>query len=353
MPEQPLTRERVERYAGSLVQIGGTRHYELTEGRSQGVRAIDFDTGSGLMFTVLPSRGMDISRCTFRGVSLTYLGPVGETHPAYYEPKGNGWLRGFYGGLLTTCGLRNIGPAVEDAGEELGLHGRYSNTPATQVCDLSGWRDDSRYELAGRGVVEDVVLYGNKLRLTRTISSTLGSRSIRIEDEVENRGSAASPLTLLYHINMGFPLLDENAELRVRARSCVATNEPAQAQYAERLRFAAPDPEFKGQTFFYEMQKDGDGMATAAFVNPRLGDGVGVMLRFDAATLPYLNEWKMLGEQDYVVGVEPCNCPVENRAALRQKGQLPMLGAGESTRFSVEVSVLAGRDELEAAWPSD
>ena len=98
-------RRTVSRYTGDLSQIGGTRHYELSEGKARGVRAVDVATGMGLQFTVLPDRGMDISRCSFRGTNLVYRTATGEVHPAYYDPHGQEWLRGFFGGLLTTCGL--------------------------------------------------------------------------------------------------------------------------------------------------------------------------------------------------------------------------------------------------------
>ena len=101
-------------YIGNLDQLGGTRHYELTDCRGRNMRAIDVNSGSGLNYTVLPDRGMDISLASYRGINLVYLTSTGESHPAFYEPENSGWLRTFTGGLLTTCGLTYLGPPVLD-----------------------------------------------------------------------------------------------------------------------------------------------------------------------------------------------------------------------------------------------
>jgi hypothetical protein len=121
-----LSREHVLRRIGHVAQVGGTRHYTLRDGRSKHVDAIDVDAGSGLCFTVLPDRGLDISLASYKGLNLVYLTPNGEAHPAFYEPEGLGWLRTFFGGLLTTCGLTYLGAPGIDGEQPLGLHGRYS-----------------------------------------------------------------------------------------------------------------------------------------------------------------------------------------------------------------------------------
>ena len=60
-----------------------------------------------------------------------------------------------------------------------------------------------------RGVVEETIIYGEFLRLTRTITSRLGSNVLEIDDTVENLAFQPAPLMLMYHCNFGFPLLDE------------------------------------------------------------------------------------------------------------------------------------------------
>ncbi len=164
--KQVYTRAEVLRRVGNMSQIGGTRHYMLSEGRARGVSAIDIDTGAGLRFTVVPDRNMDISAASYKGTNLVFATPNGEVHPSYYETQGGGWLRTFFGGLLTTCGLTYLGGAGKDGDEDLGAHGRASTTPATRVCDLSRWEGDE-YVIEVSGVMEDAVIFGDKMRLTR------------------------------------------------------------------------------------------------------------------------------------------------------------------------------------------
>ena len=79
-----------------------------------------------------------------------------------------------------------------------------------------------------------------------------------------------------------------------------------------------------------------------------LFDGIGVYVKFTVATLPLLCEWKMMGAGEYVVGIEPSNVPVANRADLRNQGLLPFIQPGESVENKVEIGVLDGENEIQS-----
>jgi hypothetical protein len=113
------------------------------------------------------------------------------------------------------------------------------------------------------------------------------------------------------------------------------------------LSFAAPAPGYEEQNFTHRMATDAAGWAYAALINPDLQGGLGVTIRFDGRALPYLNEWKMLGEGDYVAALEPCNAPCLNRGLLREKGLLPILAPGETRELRVEIGVLEGAAEIQ------
>lgn len=339
------THAEILRRVGNVNQIASTRHVALAEGRAKGVTGIDFDTGAGLRFTVLPDRGLDISAASYKGANLVYLTPNGEVHPAFYEPEGLGWLRTFFGGLLTTCGLTYIGAPGRDGEDDLGLHGRYATTPARQVCDRSRW-DGDEYVLEVTGVMEESRLFGDKLRLTRTISAHAGARSLTIHDRVENFGYRPSPFTILYHINFGFPLLDAASRCLVAAAESTPYDARSAQGMAEMLVFSDPVPGYEEQNFSHRMGTDAEGWAYAALINRDLSGGLGAYIKFDGRALPYLNEWKMMGEGDYVAALEPCNAPCENRASLRAKGLLPFLGPGEVKEMRLEIGVLDGEVEI-------
>ena len=99
---------------GDLSQIAGVKRYTLAEGKAAGVEAVDVETGGGLCYTVLPGRGMDIARLTYKGVPVSFMSKTRVVGPQYYEPEGFNWMRSFFGGMLTTCGLSNAGIPCED-----------------------------------------------------------------------------------------------------------------------------------------------------------------------------------------------------------------------------------------------
>src|SRR6516225_8923510 len=105
-----LSRREVSAHAGMLSQFAGVRLMTLGDGVERGVRLLEFRTGSGLRFTALVDRAMDIADCDFKGMSMGWHSPAGFRHPSLHEPEGEGglgWLRSF-SGLLVTCGLDHI-----------------------------------------------------------------------------------------------------------------------------------------------------------------------------------------------------------------------------------------------------
>lgn len=343
------SRDELQRYTGLDSQLGGVTQKVLVEGRAAGVRVAEFDTGSGLQFSVLLDRGMDICAARYRGASLVWEAPPGPANPAYYEPEGLGWLRTFHGGLLATCGLTYVGAPTVDQGEPLGLHGRISHLPASNVWTDGVWRGDS-YEMWVRGRMREAVVFGENLTLTRRIEARLGEARFEIRDVVANEGYRTTPHQLLYHLNFGFPLLAEGAELvapsaHVRPRDDVAA--PGLDRYH---LYEAPVAGYEEQVFYHDMVADDDGYVTVALINRGFwqGRGLGVYVRYRQAELPRFTQWKMVGAGEYVTGLEPANCGVEGRDKDRGDGLLQFLEPGEERRYHLEIGVLDGLDEIEA-----
>jgi hypothetical protein len=325
------------RRVGHMDQLAGIRLLEAGDGKARGCRMLDVWTGSGLRFRVNADRALDISGCDFKGIPLSWHSPVGDVHPAYFEPQGVGWLRSFPGGLLTTCGLDQFGPPCQDGGLEFGLHGRISNTPASQVNYRTFWAGED-YKLEITAEIRQAALFGENLVLRRRISTALGSSRIRIDDIVTNEGFESSPHMLLYHFNLGFPLVGENARLHLQAGETRPRDEIARAGLGEWDQFQAPTPGYQEQVFIHRPAADRAGFASVELSNPHLG--VALHWSYALANLPYLMEWKMMGEGAYVVGVEPANCDgLGGRAATRELGKLPMLEPGESRDYRVDLEV--------------
>ncbi len=330
-------RRALREHLGSMDQLAGMRMMEAGDSPARGSRMLEVWTGSGLSFTILPDRAMDISAAQFRGVPLAWTSPNGDTHPHFYDPHGLGWLRTFQGGLLATCGLDQFGPPNVDEGEEFGQHGRIGAIPTRQVSYHAGWQGE-QYELAASGEVRQARLFGENLVLRRTISTRMGSNVIHIADEVTNEGFTRQPHMILYHFNLGFPLLSEQAELHIDAERTSARDADAAPGIDDWMRFQSPTPGYREQVFHHIPKPDSDGCAAVELRNPELG--LGLRWRFPLDVLPNLFQWKMMGQGAYVLGVEPSNTSsLGGRASARETGRLPYLEAGESRKYTIDLEV--------------
>lgn len=342
---QPAARAALEPYMGSDYQLCGTRHYRLSGGAGNGCRCIDVRTGSGFDYTVVCDRGMDLSLASFRGVNLTFLTAAAETHPAFCDPWENEWLRTFSGGLLTTCGPCHLGPPCEDGGERLGLHGRWSGLPARQVCDAT---DFPGGEIAIDGTLHESAVFGPKLRIRRSIRSPFGEARVTVEDTICNLGGDPAPLTVLYHVNLGFPLLCEDAVIRVSSDACVGYDEDSARHLAARGTVLPPDGSHREKNYLHTFAP-GANHAAAWLWNRKLCGGLAVCLRWSPREMPYMTQWMLENRRDYVAALEPANVPCESRDVLRRQGRLPMLAPGETRRFRLELQVLAGNEAIARA----
>jgi len=336
--QRKWTRRDLARYVGSIDQVAGIKPLEAADGVERGGRIFEVWTGSGLSFHVLADRALDISACQYKGMSLTWRSSVGDAHPAYYNASGSEWLRSFQGGMLVTCGLDTFGPPNRDGEEELGLHGRVSNIPGRAVNYSCTWVEDE-YWLEVSGEVRQTRLFGENLVMRRRISSALGSNRIRVEDVVTNEGFTPHPHMILYHVNLGFPLLSEKARLKFDVRGTTPYDDASRRGLKEWMVFQPPTAGYLEQNFIHAPVPDEKGWAVAELENSELK--LGLRLSFDTSTLPYLNEWKMMGEGSYVLAIEPINCTADSgRGPAREQKLLPFLEAGESRSYTLEIEVV-------------
>ena len=338
------TRKQLLERIGEPSQIATIRPLQFTDGKAKGVSAVEFGTGTGFRFTVLPDRALDICAADFCGRSLCWHSPTGVVSPYFYQPEGLEWLYGFCGGLLCTCGLTYYGAPCEDEGEKLGLHGRVSNIPAQEVSIESGWEGDE-YIVGVRGKVVESSVFGPCLSLNRSMFAFLGQNRLFVHDEVVNEGHEPAPHMMLYHVNFGFPVVDAGS--RLVAPSLKVTPRDAEAGKGKEnyAIFTAPKAGFREKVYYHELA-DADGMTTAGVVNPDLG--FGAYIHFDRTRLPHLIEWKMMGKGTYVVGIEPGTNLVEGRAKERAEGRLRMLKPGETATYDLEIGALTNAAECAA-----
>ena len=339
----------LQKRIGSISQIAGLKRYSFTEGKAKGIEAIDVKTGSGLSFTVLPGRGMDIAWAEFKGIPFSYISKTGLVSPQYYESGKMEWLRTFFAGLLTTCGLSNVGgPCNEEhpvLGERhFGLHGRISNMAADNVCINEEWKgDDFTMMISGR--LRESVLHGENLVLKRTIQTSLGAKSFFIHDVLENEGLDDQPLMVLYHINIGYPVLDENSRFICNSKEIIPVGNRSTETIDLFSQMQAPVKGEPEHLFFHDFKSDEDGMTCCALVNPDLE--FGVYLKYNKTQLPKFSQWKMLAEAEYVMGMEPGNCNPVGRVEAKRNGSIEILKAGERKETDLEIGILSTTKEIE------
>ena len=327
-------------------QVARVERATLREGRAEGVDVVRVVTGSGFEFTSVPGRALDIASASYNGVPLFWRAYPGPVQAAYFEPEGLGWLRGNAGGLLTTGGLTSIGSPTDDGGESLGIHGRISYVPASNVWADADW-DGDRYRLWVRGKVAEAAALGPNLVLTREISTEMGASSFVIRDTVENRTAETTPHMMLYHVNIGFPILSEKARLLANSADVVPRDAASQAGLDCWDRFEPPLAGREHQLFYHRLTPDAGGRAHIALVGQVGDEPMGVYLSFTHETLPWFANWKCMTAGDYVTGIEPCNAWVEGRAVERQAGRLRFLEGWQKVSYEVEFGVLVGRAQIE------
>ncbi len=343
------TRLELLEHIGDPAQIAGAVPCVLSGGKAEGVKAVELYTGGGLRLTVLPGRGMDIPRASFEEIPLTFQSGTGITSPSYYEEPGLGWLRSFFVGLLTTCGITASGAPSTDGVRSFGLHGRISNSAAEDVSVRQEWEGDE-YRMLVSGRVREAAAMGENLVLRRTIETRMGWRGFRLWDVIENRGFEPQPLMMLYHFNFGYPLLAPGARIIAPIVRTEPRDEQAAAGDGVRgaLSMSEPVPGYREKVFFHQLRAAGGGPSFVALVNRDIGGGrpLGAVLRFDTSQLPRLTEWKMMRRGFYVVGLEPGTVEPHGRGPLRERGELPMIQGHAEHPVAVSFEVVTTTEDI-------
>lgn len=326
---------------GDLSQIASGRLVRLGDGPEDGVRAVDVRVAGGIHALVIADRGLDIGPAWYGGYPLAWQSPTGIVHPSYF--RDDVWLRSFHGGLLFTAGLQNVGSAVQDGDEKHGLHGRLSNLPARKLA-VDTIEDERGLAVVVKGEVRETSVYGPDLVLHRTLRFSVGEPVIELHDEVENRGFAPAQVFILYHINLGHPVVAASSRLIAPDAEVAGWDDVSRAAETDHSRFAPPSPDFPVQVFEHRMSSAVPDLVRAGVVNPGYtpSGGIGVVVDFHRAQLPRLWQWRMLAQGIYVTGIEPANCGLFGRVAEREGGKVTELAPGERRAFDLTLRAAVG-----------
>jgi Domain of unknown function (DUF4432) len=326
----------------NVSQLGGIETSVLDNGPGRGVRIAWVNTGGGLRYKVVIDRGLDIADAEYLGQSLTWHSFGGVTAPTAAYEHGFDWLRSFHGGLLVGCGPLHTGAPFTEGGQEFGLHGTHSNTPAAVESivnpDLPGGKGEMRIS----GTVRTARVFDPNVELHRTIASTLGVPAIRVVDRLTNRGNTTVPLEWLLHMNFGYPLLEPEASVlcwRGKATP-LAGSEQWYSEGHDYKTVPSPIDEHRGTgeaCAYIDPDADPEGNVVAGVVNRKRG--FGLKIEFSLREFSRIVNWQHWGpDGSFVAAIEPANGGVESRPLDAERGWLQHLAPGESRTFHCRIT---------------
>lgn len=200
-------------------QLASVQQYLAANGESTGDRVICGQSLGGFHFTMYPDRGLDLGQLEFAGMPIGWVGPAGFPAANRFPPDGEGGLgilRAF-SGFLVTCGYDYFGGATESPADHFAyplrnrqvypVHGRAWTLPANlEQCRIS-W-EAAEPEIVIEGLLAQRTLLGEQIVNRRTYRFAVGKPVLELHDRVCNVGHKPVPHRLLYHLNLGYPLID-------------------------------------------------------------------------------------------------------------------------------------------------
>ena len=317
------------KYIGHPSQTCGVFEMRMEHGKADGMRILDVRNGKGLELMISPDRCADLPYLYFKGINLAYIAPCGLVSPQFYNDRGDNFLKSFTAGFFTTCGLTTFGVGGTDGDEEMPLHGTIANVPAESVS----YSVDDEF-ITVKAVMRDAALFNRQLLLEREYVCSLSENSFTVTDKVTNISSKETPYMILYHCNMGYPLLCEKTVISIPSVKVEPRNERAAEGVSEWNRVTSPEPDFVEQCYYHTMPEN----PTVSVYSPDIGTEL--KMSYSSDVLDCFTQWKMLGDNEYVMGLEPGNAYPDGRIAMRERGLLKTLKPYESSVNKLKFELL-------------
>ena len=290
-------------------QVASLRRYVITDGVGKGLEVLDCDNGK-LRFLLNVTKACDMMQMYVDGKNMTFISKNGFTQREVTFGKR------FEGGMLYTCGL-------DSAGEREGFeeHGSFHNIPAQILraeCNENG--------IVVEALVRDTEVCGKNLVFRRTVTSEIGSNRVSVVDRLTNEAYRDEQYCLLYHVNIGYPMMDEGARITGDMIEIRSRTEWAEKQKSTSCEIDAPIPNFEETCYYFKLKKP-----EVSLVNEKIGKKFAVSYSGD--TLPEFLAWKSIACGDYAVGLEPTTTKLDDLFAYST------IKAGETIEFRVELMV--------------
>ena len=285
------------------------RRYTITEGSAKGLDFIDIDNGN-IRFLLNVSKALDITQLYHKGVNMSFLSKNALT------AREIGFSNRFEGGMLYTCGFDNIGG--RDGYE---THGTFHNSPAEIVR-----AECTADEIIVVANIRNVELFGKNLLIRREITTKIGSDTINLCDQLINESYRDEEYCVLYHFNVGYPMLDNGGKVIADIEEIKARNAWADENISTALLMEDDVPERLETCYFIKLKEP-----KVTYVNEKSGRELTISYSND--TLPCFTLWKSMASGDYALGLEPCTSELDDNFNRK------VVKAGESVKFELSLSI--------------
>jgi len=305
----------------------GARRVTLADGRGRGQRLVEVGTSAGLRAVFMEDKCLDILSLEYKGVNLGFLSKNGIV--AVADTAADSFTKYWAGGFMSTCGLRNTGPACKVGDEFFPLHGVIGQTPAENVCVSV---DENEIVLTGK--IRETALFGHNLEMERRIVIPADGAEITVNDSIMNLNPEPESVFLLYHINFGFPFLDEGLEIRLPKGKIKPRSDFAAEHIADMGKITAPVDGQQEMVYFCLPDEKEAGVTLS---NKNLG--ICAKIVYDSVRLPVLTQWKCMRSGDYALGIEPGTSFIRGRKEELENGYNVEIPGFRSFKYGFTVTV--------------
>lgn len=268
---------------------------------------IELSAGCGPVLHLDPSSVLDIGKLFVGGMDVS----PGRAIPDDGDPRIDHSLEGF----LFTCGpdhIRHPEPVEGAGGRSYPLHGSFSASPAENII-VAACGDDASCSASVPVRLAD----GGHAVLDRRwrIDGTTGE--VFLDDRLSNVGATPFAPMLMYHMNLAARLFDPAVRL--------------EGAMLEGGGFAWAFGEGDGGVFCVAADEQAQARLRLGPV-PLLG-GLCLDVRFDTASLPFLQVWRNQTAPANVLGVEPASHRWAKRSDIAERGEFSFLAPGEARDY--------------------
>ena len=235
----------------------------------------------GLEILFNKDNALDIVWVKYKGVNLSFLSKNGLNDGA------RDFVGNFEGGFLYTCGMDNVSSCVDGKPVHGSLH--------YKKCDVAyTYEEDGVIHVCGE--VKESALFGKNLVMKRHF--TITENTLSIQDTLENQGYLETDYVLLYHVNYGYPFLDECLKMEVPAIQSDPLTEAAEKNKEDMFRITAPVDGGEEHVYYHTLSK-----GCVRLTNRE--KEIAVEMCYNVEDFPVTLEWKSMISGDYALGIEP------------------------------------------------